>query len=43
MNELLLISVKTAGIVVAACVVVDFVILRLVRYGKIKFMRRQRS
>lgn len=43
MTALLLTVLQTAGLVVAACVVVDFVIIRMVRYGKIKLMHRQRS
>jgi hypothetical protein len=41
MDHLLLTTVQTAGIVIAACIVVDFVIIRLVRYGKIKRLQRK--
>ncbi len=43
MNDLLLTTLQTAGFVVAACILVDLVLIRLVRYGKIKRMSRRKS
>jgi hypothetical protein len=41
MDHLILTTLQTAGLVIAACIVVDFVIIRLVRYGKIKRLHRK--
>lgn len=41
MKELLITSVQTAGMVVAACIIVNLVIVKLVRYGKIKRLQRK--
>ena len=41
MKELLITSAQTAGLVVAACILVNLVIVRLVRYGKIKRLHRK--
>ncbi len=43
MEDLLITSVQTAGMVVAACIIVNIIIVRLVRYGKIKRMKRKVS
>lgn len=43
MKELIITALQTAGMVVAACVLVDFVIIRMVKVGKIRLMRRQKS
>ncbi|CAN5238269.1 hypothetical protein BH09BAC1_BH09BAC1_16710 [soil metagenome] len=43
MDQLIFTVLQTAGLVVAACVVADFVIIRLVRYGKVKRMHRERN
>lgn len=41
MKDLLITSIQTAGMVVAACIIVNVVIVKLVQYGKIKRMSRK--
>ncbi len=41
MDHLLLTTAQTAGIVIATCLFADFIIIHLVRYGKIKRIQRK--